>query len=681
MNEIKEEELIPETKEGKREENFTIFSLSTLYQYLFTDRADIYKNLDKIKGDKEKALKQRRKKIKDFFDTMIRSREFPRNDTEENLRGLLHRLGNKNAKVIEEIYFSSEQSVTDIPESKKNFEIMETLKENFLKLNKQYPFFPEPISDRENDQRFYEEIRKILLLICFAKGITPIESDNFLITDVYKILAIFGSIKEFDTYIKNHNLYDEKLRFSKALDALPAITYDPAYIQAWRKIIQESGPQAWSFFYKHGALLQKQTIIPKNLDHARSAVRRHFYGEEGEKNPRLADLCIKHNAFQETFQGLIEARKNIKKQDFTPDIMIDGAAIGHPGYYFLKLPADDPHTVEIGDINRTCLHGAHDQGHEFIVTLLTSPHNQLYVLIKAKSDQYKKDNPLLSDGRNIDHSKFEIVGHAYGWWSKFKKEGEEKCSCSWTWNSWNNKRAKIDGPINLQMIECFSKALFSDQRYPKVEMITLGRRNLPSYFQRPTKKLEGKEVPRMMIEGQMHPDARHMQYVIYDREQHAAYLKGTSGGKEEKISEERKISLVKNSQEEDSEKSINDLKEDDKHPKALSSSSLLPSIFSFWTAHQSKIKKSAKIALTGAVAATPIAIVIASLVETSDPAEYFKRIGDVLEKSFVATFPKSPIPISAVIGLILLTICIGVACRSRCLKREIVETPPLHRPA
>jgi ankyrin repeat protein len=170
--------------------------------------------------------------------------------------------------------------------------------------------------------------------------------------------------------------------------------------------------------------------------------------EEYKVNTSESYRIFLDNNIPEKFFAQFKALNRQGAGEFIPDVTIDGAALGHPGYYLMKVPvADEKHAARaacFGKMTDCCQSLSGEAGQSCVIHGLTSPYGGFYVLCKGDSQ-----NPQVSD---------EVIGQ------------------SWTWRSQSNAivldSIEVAQSADKEMVKPFydhlAKTLVEQHQVPKV---------------------------------------------------------------------------------------------------------------------------------------------------------------------------------------------------------------------
>ncbi|MHB1948517.1 MAG: hypothetical protein ACYCQI_10450 [Gammaproteobacteria bacterium] len=436
--------------------------LHKFFQYIFTDRANVAKSLPSTLSEEARirALKKSEEPIQDFFINLI----------PERLHGeFRHALRAMKSEHLERVLY----------DPKSQFEGNYTLPEDkeidayFKKLNDQYHYFSgAQLAIAKTQFRDFFKVRKIIN--DFIE--TPMQpQDEEVALQAFKMLVLFGNeakidFQPFSRYIEQHIAPDIAQPLHAALAwPIPVNEEKEKFdLKGWSKFIQREGPQAMQFFEMAPLIERELKKVPDNLDEALSVFKKMKY-KKAEQNPQLADLSVEHLKDEATYDFCLDIYAQRKKKDNLPDIMIDGAAVGKPGYFLVKLPPDDPMAFFLGDKTKCC-QTIGDTGQQVVIDGITRENNGFYVLLKEKSSpgkskaerqelkRDKKEDPAqakkpLKAGK-INYQDFEIVGQANAW---LTEQG------NLTIDSWENANPGKDDRVAVLMLEKFAKEVAHDK--------------------------------------------------------------------------------------------------------------------------------------------------------------------------------------------------------------------------
>jgi ankyrin repeat protein len=271
---------------------------------------------------------------------------------------------------------------------------------------------------------FAWELQKMVVAENKAKACEPkpdknqIQKNNELIND---------SIKQIQTDIAT---YDDLERRKNTLNVLEEEDYN----QFAKKLSHERF---------NLAELSKGKLL-KDL----SAVELRAIYEKYKINTSEAYKIFLDNNIPEKFFAQFKALNRQGAGEFIPDVTIDGAALGHPGFYLMKVPVmDEKHAARaacFGKMTDCCQSLSGEAGQSCVIHGLTSPYGGFYVICKGDSK-----NPRVSD---------EVIGQ------------------SWTWRSQSNAivfdSIEVAESADKEMVKPFydhlAKTLVEQHQVPKV---------------------------------------------------------------------------------------------------------------------------------------------------------------------------------------------------------------------
>ncbi len=315
-------------------------------------------------------------------------------------------------------------------------------------------------------------------------------NDDLAHKHAYDMTIMFSQLEARDRQLKPLDIIGQYLKFvqthgfdkkpqpvhdSFSTFTIPVIKKDVS-LQHWQKLFFKSGVQAMKLFSiadqieKEKAKILKQDghIAPNDLKEAQEIKSRISY-KNAEKNFKIAEIFDQYNMPETLFdKAITEIEPRKKTKDNLPNITIDGSKIGHNGYYFTKLPIDDPRAYVLSKITNCCQSiGGHSE--KCVVDGVTRENNGFYVLLRSNTAT-KEDIENLYKG-TINYDKFAIAGQAYAWVSK---------AGNITFDSWENLRnAQLiegktdlrDDAVSVKFLSSFAELATKSH---DIDMVTIG---------------------------------------------------------------------------------------------------------------------------------------------------------------------------------------------------------------
>ena len=164
--------------------------------------------------------------------------------------------------------------------------------------------------------------------------------------------------------------------------------------------------------------------------------------------PELANLCMEKNIPESVFDECLQVNIRRKTKDNLPNILLDGNELNLPGYYFLKLPIDDPRAYILGHYTACCQSmGGNSQ--TCVIDGITLPNNGFYVLLKANNNNIGRSD-IFNDNARINYDKFTLVGQGYAWLNR---------NNNLVFDSWENLRPLVDDDVIVPFLKEFASRL------------------------------------------------------------------------------------------------------------------------------------------------------------------------------------------------------------------------------
>jgi len=477
-------------------------SFQELYEYVCGERADIEGSVKDTPGlFKRRYQSSTENQIQNFFfeeqKPLIR-----KNDRHRFIKALkkLHAL-NLEKQLTQAPPISDKKTDYDFPDDK-------SIATNFDELENQHRFFK--LEEREKALAKFKEYFMLSKLIADFIEFNNTDMDKRAYLHAYKLLIVFGDLGEkdlfenFDQYVKEHNLRKDNTSLQKALlHALPVNSLDqPIHLAEWRRLIQKFGPRAFHFFRRAAEIEAILKRAPTSLQEALKISKSIKY-KNAESDPELADLCMFYDLDEAIFERCLELKKQQKTFDNLPNIVIDGKS----GYYFVKLPPNDPRAFILGYITNCCQSIGRDS-EQCVIDGISRANNGFYVLLKEnkKHRKSKNKNPPINTDGSINYKNYKIVGQGYGWLSE---------DDNFTFDSWENLH-KADDPVITDFLKLFGKEI--TQKYPSILRVTIGiNRKTPAEFR---KKMN---YPEKIKEGHHYGDSK-VQGLVYTNEKRQQQL-------------------------------------------------------------------------------------------------------------------------------------------------------------
>lgn len=216
-----------------------------------------------------------------------------------------------------------------------------------------------------------------------AEDVQPVVLGDY----AYRLARLFRSEQAMLRALERHGSAQNPLLHDLASACVLPRPAEACDLKAWGDAIASCG-------YGMAKLLRYGDRLPcpvKSADGrwhlaATQAAVAQFAYPAGERNPALADFCLRHAITERDFTAalaLIEDRP-AKAGLRIPDASIDGAAFDKPGYRFVKLPAGDPRGLFLGEIT-DCCQSLGNVGHDCAVHGFTSADGGFYVVEKIET--------------------------------------------------------------------------------------------------------------------------------------------------------------------------------------------------------------------------------------------------------------------------------------------------------
>lgn len=428
--------------------------LSDIYQYVFAGHAAI--DDSKFPQEKKAALRGKIEKlIREKFQTIINS---PR---QRQFRKLLRKLNNASLECI--LFGNAEETLDN---TIYDFPSDEEIRGKFRSLNAHYRYFTQKKSARaEQDYLIYFKASKITA--DFVENNNN-AFDQLAGLNAYKMLVLFGldggnPFASINAYLHNYNFNQASQPVHDALLKEIPVNTNGIDLARWRKLALRHGPAAVSLFQVAPDIHRMLKRAPETLDEAKNAASQIKYQRYNEY-PELAELCYTWHVNENNFNKCLDhVEPKRKKTDNLPDVVINGAEHHHPGYYLVKLPANDPHVYVLGHLTNCCMNPGGNSYH-CIVDGVTKENCGFYVLLRARGNRANA-NPFL-DKDKINHNDYVIVGCGYAWLGQMD---------SLTLDSWENLRPETDDPVIVTLLKIMSKQVINGKTIKRVHIGTGGK--------------------------------------------------------------------------------------------------------------------------------------------------------------------------------------------------------------
>ncbi len=448
----------------------------------------------------------------------------------EQFRAALRKL---KATSLEKIVFGND---TDEIKSEYSFPEDKEIESRLANLQKEYPLIlPEGVSYCEQ----FKEIFKITKLIADFIECNNDKNNDTAYLYAFKILILFGKdLGKFDKFLNNHNFLKDNTPVKKALDSCLLPSEDTfgvksvgegrededspwkdlkpitnIHLEAWRKIVFDSGPKAYPYFRLAIQIEQIKRDVPHSLDDAFNVIIGYQY-YNWEEDPLAARLFFELRINESVFQDAIDFSKKAKQHSNIPDLMIKGHEIDkqYNGYYLVKLPVDDLRFYILGDLTNCCqrLNGS---AHDFVVHNSMDPNSDVYVLLKqnkknkkkSKEKESKHQEPDIFQNGKINYENYKIMGQGLVWRSR---------RGNLTFDSWENLNP-AENPIIIAMLQALAKEMVTKEKIIRVTIGT-GGKTPPAL-----KEQKLIEDPEKILTGiKYEQDSAHQVNLYYDEQAH-----------------------------------------------------------------------------------------------------------------------------------------------------------------
>ena len=428
-------------------------SISEIYAYVFGDKAKMptlseetkLTPLQQEKKEARDAAAEATKKADFQFITVnpLLSREF---------RNLLRDVKNTD---LERLLYGNITDVLEKTRQSPRYEMptVGAINAQFEILNREYGYFTETSLDT-----FIQLFKASKLIADFVEENNS--ADNAVAyLHAYKIMVLFkinaGSpFSRINQYIDKHWKGTPKAIHDALVLAIPKNIPPLQHLASWQGLIMQHGNEALSLF-QQALAIEARLEEPMTLSTVQKAAVKIQYKQHAI-NPELALLCGQYHVSEENFDKCLAITP--KQTDQLPDVMVDGASLGHPGYCLVKLPIDDPRAYILGDITNCC-QNIGGESEQCVIDGITREHNGFYVLLKANPRAHER---AVIDGK-INYANHAIVGQGYAWLSELD---------NLTFDSWENLTPSTDDNVIVDLLGAFAQACFKEK--PSIGRITIG---------------------------------------------------------------------------------------------------------------------------------------------------------------------------------------------------------------
>jgi len=299
-----------------------------------------------------------------------------------------------------------------------------------------------------------EELGKMLFSKEFeAKAIVKDDSD--LITQFKTLNAKYEYFTEGD--FKGFKQIYEVFLYVAVYDLPKQGTFN---LDSWQALIKKNGMQVMTALPNADKIDAKLGKAPKDVKEMSATLAQLSYARGGE-NPALAKLYRHYNVSEVRFNRSLDLIANgtikLKEKDTIPAVFLDIKDVdtAAKNNYLVKLPANDPRAMILGDITKCCQSiGGHSE--RCVIDGITRENQAFYVLISTKrpiqsSDEIKWET-FEEDGNRI-------LGQGYVWRS---------IEDNLVFDSWENKGTENDDKIVRGLPKLAEKMMQSDESISRI---------------------------------------------------------------------------------------------------------------------------------------------------------------------------------------------------------------------
>lgn len=213
--------------------------------------------------------------------------------------------------------------------------------------------------------------------------------------------------------------------------------------------------------------------------------------------PDLGLFCLESDLSELVFNRCLKLYKQPKKSDIMPDIYLDGAECGHPGYHLLKLPNNDYRALVLGYIVKCC-QSIGRKTEQLVIDGWKMKNRGFYVLLK----QHRPGK--LSVEALLNPKNASIIGECYAWRSALNNV---------VIDSWESLLKEHD-EVTTDMVREYAQRMVNDPKH-HVFRVTIGGKGPKTPPMLKAKITKEKEV---MSKGYQYRDTLFTQAEITSRD-------------------------------------------------------------------------------------------------------------------------------------------------------------------
>ncbi|MDF3047930.1 MAG: hypothetical protein K0R73_1048 [Candidatus Midichloriaceae bacterium] len=265
-------------------------------------------------------------------------------------------------------------------------------------------------------------------------------------------------------------------------------------LRRWQSLIKKDGMKVVKALPNADKIEAKLGKDPKDVKEMSATLAQLSYAR-GSKKAELANLCYHYSVSKDRFNRILDLIADgtirFKEKDSIPEVFLDIEEEVDPAaknQYLVKLPANDPRAMILGDITNCCQSIGGD-AELCVIDGITMKNQAFYVLISTK-------NPIKS-AEEIKWDTFEesgnrILGQGYVWRS------EEN---NLVFDSWENKGAENDDKIVRGLPVLAQKMMAKDH---SISRVLIGKsRKTPKTF----KDKKNTPITESIKEGYQYTDS------------------------------------------------------------------------------------------------------------------------------------------------------------------------------